>query len=180
MGKFFNTLVSEKLIEEWAVTLDWLFDDRKFSKERNWNGGYTASYTKKIKTLRYLSDKEKRVKYQKCECTDFPNQSKNQKKKRLPYILMFNSDGFARDIVRHIRNGIAHGESNISTIKSELFIEIIDYSDKTKSLEKQTAYLFLPLSYITQFCKIYEDINKSIMNTTKKDRQASKRYKKGE
>ena len=177
MGKFFNSLVSEKLIEDWAFTLDWLFDDKKFSKERNWNGGYTSSFTKKVRALKYLSDKEKRVKYGKCNLTDFPNQSKNRRRKRLPYIVMSNTDGFARDLIRHIRNGIAHGESTVCRTESELFIEIIDYSDKTKSPEKQTAYLFIPLSYVTVFSKLYEEINKSIMNTTKRDRKSSKKYK---
>ena len=151
MGKFFKRLVSEKLIDDWALTLDWLFDDLKFSKDRNWNGGYTSSYTKKVRSLKYLSEKENRVVYGKCKTTHFPNQNQKQ-----------------------------HGETNISKVGSELYIEIIDYSDKSKSPNKQTAYLFIPLSYITQFCKIYEDINKSIMNTTKKDRNAKEKSQKPE
>lgn len=178
MGKFFNCLVSEKLIEDWAYTLDWLFDDLKFSKEHNWNGGYTSSFTKKVKALKYLSDKEKRVIYGKCHYKDYPNQSKSKGKKRLPYIVMSNRDSFARDLIRHIRNGIAHGESTIKKVNSELYIEVLDYADKTKSPEKQTAYLFIPLSYVTHFYKLYEEINKSIMNTTKKDRKLSNKHKK--
>lgn len=177
MGKVFNRLVSEKLIEEWALTLDWLFDDLKFSNDRNWNRGYTSFFTKKVKKLEYLSDKEKRTKYGKCDCTEFPNQNKNQNKERLPYIVMSKSESFARDLIRHIRNGIAHGESTVCNVDSELYIEVIDYSDKTKSPEKQTAYLFIPLSYVTQFYKLYDDINKSIMNTTKKDRKLTKKHK---
>lgn len=178
MGKFFNCLVSENLINDWASTLDWLFDDSKFSKTRNWNGGYTSSFTKNIKKLKHMSDKEKRVLYGKCNSDDFPNQNKTKRKKRLPYIMMTHGECFARDLIRHIRNGIAHGETDISKVGDSLYIEIIDYSDKTKSLDKQTAYLFIPLSYITQFNKIYEEINKSIMNTTPKDRTATKKYKK--
>ena len=180
MGKFFKCLVSEKLIDGWALTLDWLFDDLKFSKDRNWNGGYTSSYTKKVRSLKYLSEKENRVVYGKCKTTHFPNQNQKQQEKRVPYIVMTHGESFARDLIRHIRNGIAHGETNISKVGSELYIEIIDYSDKSKSPNKQTAYLFIPLSYITQFCKIYEDINKSIMNTTKKDRNAKEKSQKPE
>ena len=90
---------------------------------------------------------------------------------------MSKSESFARDLIRHIRNGIAHGESTVCNVDSELYIEVIDYSDKTKSPEKQTAYLFIPLSYVTQFYKLYDDINKSIMNTTKKDRKLTKKHK---
>lgn len=175
MGKFFNSLVSEKLIGDWAYTLDWLFDDLKFSKERNWNGGYSSSFTKRVKALKYLSNEEKRVIYGKCDNTDFPNQCSNKRKKRLPYIAMSNGNSFARDLVRHIRNGIAHGDSTVHKVNSELFIEVIDYADKTKSPDKQTAYLFIPMSYVTQFYVIYEEINKSIMNKTRKHRQLTKK-----
>lgn len=177
MGKFFNRLVSEKLINDWASVLDWLFDDLKFSEYRNWNSGYISSYTKRIKTLEYLSNKDKRVLYGKLKTSDFPNQSKSQHKKRLPYIMMLSGDSFARDLIRHIRNGIAHGETTISKIGENLYIEIIDYSDKAKSLNKQTAYLFIPLSYITEFFKIYNEVNKSIRHTTPKDRKATKKFK---
>ena len=180
MGKFFNCLVSENLINDWASTLDWLFDDSKFSKARNWNGGYTSLFTKRIKKLKYLSNNEKRVFYGKCNSNEFPNQNRPKRKKRLPYIIMTAGDSFARDLIRHIRNGIAHGEAVISKVKDTLYIEIIDYSDKTKSQDKQTAYLFIPLTYITQFSQIYDEINKSIMNTTRKDRSAAKKYRKEE
>lgn len=177
MSKFFNCLVSEKLINDWASTLDWLFDDLKFSKDRNWNGGYTSSFTKKIKKIKYLSDKENRVIYRtKIKHTEFPNQCK-MNNKRTPYVMMLQGDGFARDLVRHIRNGIAHGETSIKKVCDELYIEILDFSDKSKTPGKQTAYLFMPLSYITQFYRIYDDINNSIMNTKKKDREATNRIK---
>ena len=127
MGKFFGSLVSENLIIDWASTLDWLFDDLKFSKERGWNGGYTASSTKKVKKLKHLSDKEGRVKYGKCTEIDFPNQCKNQRKERWPYIAMTSGDSFVRDLIRYIRNGIAHGNTNISKVGSECYIEIIDF-----------------------------------------------------
>ena len=178
MGKFFNCLVSAELINEWASTLDWLFDDLKFSKSRNWNGGYTSSYTKKLKKLKYLSDKEKRVQYGKCKSKDFPNQCENQRKKRTPFIMMSSGDGFARDLIRHIRNGLAHGETNISKVKEDLYIEIIDFSDKTKKLDRQTAYLFLPLDYITKFFEIYDEINRAIINTKPADRKATNKFKK--
>ena len=179
MGKFFNCLVSEDLIKDWASTLDWLFDDLKFSAERNWNGGYTSSFTKKVKELKYFVDNKNCVKYSKCKGADFPNQSKKRRRECLPLIVMSQKESFARDLIRHIRNGIAHGNTAVHKVKGELFIEIIDYTDKSKSPDKQSAYLFLPLSYITQFYKIYEGINKSIMHTKRKDRDVTKKLKKG-
>lgn len=180
MGKFFNCLVSENLINDWASTLDWLFDDLKFSAERNWNGGYLSLYAKKLKTTKYMSDKEKRFKRGKCETSDFPNQCNPKRRKRLPYIAMLSGNSLARDLIRHIRNGIAHGETTVTKVGEELYIEIIDYSGKTKKSDKQTAYLFIPLSYINEFFKKYDEINKSIMNTTKKDQDAAKKFRKKE
>lgn len=49
MGKLFNTLVNESLIEDWANILDWLFDDERFSSERGWTRGYVGNFTKKVK-----------------------------------------------------------------------------------------------------------------------------------
>ncbi|MCR4616469.1 MAG: hypothetical protein K5756_10035 [Clostridiales bacterium] len=182
MSKFFSKLLDEGLFSDWAETLDWLFDDLKFSKEhRDWNGGYVSSYTKKIK--KELNDPQ-RVICERINPKNYPNQKKINNKLKKPYVMMNMSekDSFARDLVRHIRNGIAHGESKVrmGTGKAgkELFIEIIDYSDKAKKPNNQTAYLFIPLSYIVFFQKTYSEMNRSIMNTKAKDRKASQKLKK--
>lgn len=178
MGKFFEHLISENKYCEWAATLDWLFDDLKFSSERNWNGGYVGSFTRKIKKLKYLSDNSNSVWHGKVQVKDFPNQNKTRKKAKENCIIMKAGDSFARDLVRHIRNGIAHGQATITNSKCELYIEIIDYSDKSKSADKQTAYIYIPMEYITTFYKIYSEINNSIMNTKEKDRSDTKKKKK--
>ncbi len=177
MSKFFDKLESERLLSSWASTLDWLFDDTKFSETNNWNSGYVGQFTKRVKKLKYLSNKDKRITYGKVNCGDFPNQNSKSRRKRTPYIVMKSGDCFARDLIRHIRNGIAHGQTNIYKFKSDLYIEIMDYSDKSKSPEKQTAFICIPLFYIVSFNAIYNEINKSIMNTKPKDRMATKKYK---
>lgn len=177
MSRFFKKLVDENLLSEWAVVLDWLFDDLKFSQERNWNRGYVGNYTKKLKELEYLSDKDGKTVYGKIDYKDYPNQIKNSRKKQTPYIMMPKGTGFARDLIRHIRNGIAHGGTSIYKVKDKLYISIIDYSDDSKKPEKQTAFLCFPLSYIVKFADIYNEVNKSIMNTKGKDRRATGKYK---
>lgn len=178
MSKFFSKLVSENLFEDWAQTLDWLFDDLKFSKTRNWNKGYVCKLTNNIKKLEYLSDNN-RVRYGKIKNTDFPNQVKNSRQKHTPYIFMKESEGFTKDLIRHIRNGIAHGQTKIFKVSDDLYIEIKDFSDKSMSLEKQNAYIFIPIKYIVEIYKKYTNINSSIMNTKPKDRKATKKSKKG-
>lgn len=123
MEKFFKYLKSSALLNDFAEALDWLFDDQKFSEERNWNRGYVSKYTKKIKAQEHLSNAENRVYYGKCIAKDF---EKNDD--RLPYITMKSGDSFARDLMRHIRNGIAHGNANIiirngiPTLKSTIIL----------------------------------------------------------
>lgn len=61
MSKFFNCLVSEELINDWAYTLDCLFDNLKFSKIRNWNGGYTSHTQKILSHLNFAQRKKKEL-----------------------------------------------------------------------------------------------------------------------
>lgn len=175
MGNFFHKLFSENIVEEWTLALDWIFDDNKFSKDNNWNRGYTGSFTSKVKKLKYLSNDEKRVKYGKINYTDLDKKIKENKNKCYPYLIFNGQNCFAKDLIRHIRNGIAHGHSSISKVRDELYIEIMDY--KSDSLKLQTAYIYIPLSYILEFNRIYNNINKSIMNTKPKDRKATQKYK---
>lgn len=177
MAKFFNQLVEENLITEWAETLDWLFDDLKFSKERNWNSGYTGQFTKRLKRLHGL-DKENYI-YKNNSTIDFPSLMENNRNNRVPMIVMVQGDSAARDFIRHIRNGITHGHTLIFKVSDVLYIEILDFSGKPKSIQKQTAYICIPLSYITTSCQIYNEINRAIMNTKSTDRKQSEKYKKG-
>ena len=177
MSNFFNQLVSENLISDWASTLDWLFDDLKFSRERNWNRGYTGFFTKRVRQIPGLNDKSECFIYSKIKHSDFPNQIKGRRRKRSTLIMISQGDSIARDLIRHIRNGIAHGQTQIYKVKEELYIEIIDYSDKSKTPEKQTAFICIPLTYVTHFYKIYSEINTSIMNTKETDRKQTKRLK---
>lgn len=178
MGKLFSELVSEDLINDWAQILDWLFDERKFLQENNWNGGYVAAYTKEIKKIPGLSDKENgisivtkqmNVKHQ------YPNQEKKFNRKK-PNIVMKSNESIARDLIRHIRNGIAHGHTKIERVQEgKLFIEILDYSDSSLSPDKQTAFIWIPIEYISEFHKLYEQKNKAIMNTRTSNREARKK-----
>ncbi len=175
MSKFFNQLVSENLIANWAEVLDWIFDDLKFSKERNWNGGYTSLFAKKIKQIPGI--KNQKFLYEKINPSDFPNQIKGSRRKRSALIMMVKGESVAKDLIRHIRNGIAHGQTKMYKVGSELYIEILDFMGETKSLNKQTAFICIPIDYIIAFYKVYSEINLSIMNTKTKDRKLRDKQK---
>ena len=146
MGRFFERLVDEGLYNEWALLLDWLFDDYRFS---NWSSGYVGSLTKKIKRLPYLG-KESYI-YDIAKNIQFPDNMNHI------CIMMTKGDSESKDLIRHIRNGIAHGKSKVYKKDQELYIEICDYT--TKGM--QSAYIFIPLEYIGQIHKLYLDVKKA-------------------
>lgn len=157
MAGLCNRLVNEGLFDEWAGILDWLFDEERFSTEFGWSSGYIGQFAKKVKRLPYLS--EKNYFYDSAKKLDFPKAGSNRDIK----MLLSKGDAEARDIVRHIRNGIAHGKTAVLKLEGTLYIEILDYSiDK-----KQSAYIFFPMTYMSEIHKIYCDIQKSINNSKK-------------
>lgn len=147
MSKLFVNLVNAGLINSWASILDWLFDDEKFD---GWTPNLLGRYIKKLKKLPGLG--ENRYKYDAIKNLSFPKRLTKQKIK----FLSGRHDGEAKDWVRHIRNGIAHGKTRIIRETDELWIEIKDYS---KSGD-QTAYIYLPISMIFKTFGIYNEINK--------------------
>ena len=78
--------------------------------------------------------------------------------------LFSNGQSECKDFIRHIRNGIAHGNTSCIKQNDELYIEIKDY-DSTGN--KQTAYLFIPINYITETHKLYKDVMRSFKNQRK-------------
>ena len=92
---------------------------------------------------------------------------------------MTNRNVIARDIIRHIRNSIAH---NRVAIKENNFIEIKDYKNNTDASNdiNATCFMYMPLNYILQIHNIYKNIKKAISNTKQIDRKKTKRRKSNE
>lgn len=175
MAKFFSTLHREQIIGSWIETLDWLFDDQKFSEAYNWNRGYLSNYTKRVKKLKGIAD-NKNIVYP-GDASQFPDCTTNRTRKRSIYIMMTAGDSFTKDLIRHIRNGIAHGSAVVYKYGEKTFLEITDFSDNSKSVIKKTAFINIPLEFVLDLYRLYCDINNSVLNTKEKDRKATKRYK---
>lgn len=161
MSKLFKGLVSEGVFEKWASLLDWLFDDDRFSSDRGWSSGYVGAFIKKVKRLpnwgdsSYAYDFAQKINFEKYKADGLT-------------IVHARGDAESRDLVRHIRNGIAHGKTRLSKPNGELFIEILDYGKK----KEQTAYMFMPLSCLFSIYEIYLQIEKvKNGNIKKKGRQ---------
>ena len=148
MGKLFGKLVDEGLYKDWPSILDWLFDDNRF---QDWSSGYVGALTKKIKRLPHIG--KDTYYYDYAKNLVFPTKSTIHN----VMIMMVKGDGEARDLIRHIRNGIAHGKTNVLKKNNELYIEIFDYSKDNK----QSAYLFIPINYINQIHSLYQQVKKS-------------------
>ncbi|MBQ6381375.1 MAG: hypothetical protein IJJ41_07245 [Clostridia bacterium] len=161
MSDFFKKLSELNDYNEWATIFDWLFDDKKF---KYWTSGYVGSLTKKIKRLQGIGNNN--YTYDTYSNIEFPsiNESKTLE------ILMVKGNGEGKDIIRHVRNSIAHGNASISKLNGTPYIEIID---KNKN-GMQTAYIFFPLEYIEKIYELYKDVEKSKNNQIKKDRKIKK------
>lgn len=157
MSKLFNGLVSEGVLTDWAEILDWLFDDERFSEGRGWTRGFIGSFTKKIKRLPNLG--ENNYFYNAAKDLHFPESAPTTLT-----IMHTKGDSESRDLIRHIRNGIAHGKTTLSKPNGELHIEIVDYG-KTK---EQTAYMFMPVRYIFLIYEAYKQVEKSKNNAINK------------
>ena len=151
MNHFFKNLVHEKLIVSWASILDWLLSEHRFAKENGWTKDLVNRFTKRIKKLPHIGSDN--FVYDSIKNLHFPTKSTQDNSIKL---LIGKKVSIGRDLVRHIRNGIAHGNCTLKKIKGTLYIEILDYNSKGT----QTAYIFLPIEYISMICEIYFEIEK--------------------
>jgi hypothetical protein len=164
MAKFFYTLQEYKLITEWAEILDWLLDDNRFSKERGWDKNRKDKFTKAlcgrcgIEKKHFIADANKRLNW-------------TLKRPHNAFVQMQEGGSKGKDLITHIRNGIAHGHNDIIMLKGELWIEIKDYNPSGK----QTAYLLFPMKFINELHKLYKEIEQSSGKTAApKPKQAKK------
>ena len=162
MPKLFGCLVEENLIVQWAGILDWLFDEQRFSEEKGWSSGYVGAFAKKVKKLPYFGEKTYQYTAQKNLTIPKPKEAR-----AFICFIHANGNGEAKDIVRHIRNGIAHGKAQLYRNGGMLYIEICDYS----AAQKQTAYINMPLHYIHEIHAIYQNINSAINHEKKHKRR---------
>ncbi|MBR5156980.1 MAG: hypothetical protein IKW59_04345 [Clostridia bacterium] len=159
MSKFFQNIIDNNLFINWAATLDWLVNDNKFDETKGWTSGYIGSLTKKIKRMDGFSE-GKTYSHSAIKSLEFP-----LNRPTTIVALFSNGNSECKDFIRHIRNGIAHGNTQCFKTKGELYIEIKDY-DSTGT--KQTAYFYFPMYYITQTHKLYTDVMHSFEKKRKR------------
>lgn len=152
MSNFFKEIVDYQQIYNLSETIDWLFDDNKFLAENGWRPEAVGRLTKKIKKLPYFG--KDNYKYDAVKNLRFP-------KRQCRTIKAFFSNGNSesKDFIRHIRNGIAHGNARcVDLKKNELYIEIKDYKDHSR--KNQTAYILIPISYLNKVHCLYNEVER--------------------
>ena len=143
------------ILEGWLDLLDWILSDDKFDK---WNSGHIKQYTSFINS--YPCVKKNNFFHENIKKTRTLIPSNN---KRGFYVVLQGNKSISRDLIRHIRNGIAHG--NIRFRKNRQYLEIRDfYANNFKYANKGdiSAYIMIPCSFIFDLKKKYFEIDKKI------------------
>ena len=146
MPKLFTELVNEGLFNEWASLLDWFFDEKKFD---GWSPAQVGRLTKKIKKQLGIGKGNYRN-------DSFKNLSFSKRNSNSITIIFGPKGSEARNLIKHLRNGIAHGHSKIKKNKGIPWIELEDYNTNGQ----QTAYIYMPIDYIAQIHKLYVEVSK--------------------
>ncbi|MDR1217214.1 MAG: hypothetical protein LBJ99_01365 [Oscillospiraceae bacterium] len=172
MAKFFYTLQEYKLITEWADILDWLLapDGSRFSKERGW--GKTKDISPKVRFIN-RAKKQLGISKDNWEWASRPKLNFAFEERAGRRVSIAQGDTQAEDLVRHIRNGIAHGQTDIRNQNGELWIEIKDFN---KSGDK-TAYFWIPMQFIKDLHKIYREVENSLASGASAAKAKPKRTK---
>ncbi len=150
---FFEQLQAKNLISSWIAILDWLFDGQRactFKKR-----------SKEEKTLRM--EDVKKLPYFKSEnwvVASGKNQQWSETRTNNFCVKMVGTDSSSEALIRHIRNGIAHGTCFIITQNGVDMLEITDY--KTDERNVITAYIWIPIEAMQD---LYDIHNKTITVT---------------
>ena len=167
MSGFIRAIWHKQDFNQWIDVLDWLFDDAKFDHDKRWKGTNLTRFTNTVKKFDGFSKETFQCALKKDSI--IPDFSQNS-----PTMMMKSEQGMGRDIVRHIRNGIAHGNAKIIQKNGKRYIEISDYKARSRARNDKSAYIFVPVEYVLKIYKVYCDIEKSFKNGRSVKRQNKK------
>ena len=135
----YEELTDPRLFDAWAGVLGWLYDETRFGE--GWTSGRLSWFTKRAKALageeNWATGKI------------FEDSSPGK-------AAVWMRAGGGKDLIRHIRNGIAHGEYTVTKREDGLWIFIRDYDGD----KKPAAQIRLPLEYIIRLHKVYKDMER--------------------
>ena len=118
------------------------------NKFESWTPSQVGKLAKRIKKLPSIG--KRNYDYDSLKHLSFP---KKPARKNIR-IILGKTDSEAKDWVRHLRNGIAHGRTKTKKRDGVLWIEIEDFNKSGM----QTAYIFMPIDYIIKIHRLYKQI----------------------
>jgi hypothetical protein len=158
MGAFFRTAIGDHLLNDAPAILDWLFDDKKF-ESKHWTRGAKRKLTNQISELYGCPSS---IFARKTGGNVYPEIRSKRNRKRQPYAIFSSSESLGQDFIRHIRNGIAHGQAKFYNVKGVSYIQIAD-----KGTKGQSAFIAMPTSHLERIYQIYQEIDKDTDNYKK-------------
>ena len=156
--KLFSTLYIKCLFKDYVEALDWILSDGKFDETIWDNKNKVQAFTKALHKMKGFSPDV--LFYGAKKDINFPSKG-SYRKHEVPSIYMAKGESEARDLVRHIRNGIAHGNIELYEVDGVVIAEILDFGKDGNSASGQTAYLLIPLTYLINIYTLYHQKEKS-------------------
>lgn len=135
-------LTKKGLINDYSKVIDWLLDDNKFDS-KYWNSNKTKKFTNLFK------------KYCVSNNIEYKNNCKNIIKQNNKYYIYIYENNNIIDVIRNIRNSIAHHKASIMRRENDFYIRIISTS---KNIIKSSMYI--KLDFLLFLYNTYIDLKK--------------------
>ena len=141
-------------------------------KLSGWTSNYVGRFAKRVKSSIGINSDN-------YDCFLYAGKTKIQFSKqryrsnsKLPKIYLAKGNGEGRDLLRHIRNGIAHGNATIFSRDHTYAIELIDFDKDAKT---QTAYMLFELKVLKELVEINESMQVDIAKKSKLKKKSKKK-----
>ncbi len=136
-------LIKHKLIDEYGIIIDWILDDNKFDN-LYWNQRKTIKFTNQFK------------KYCNIHSIDYKNNVKNIIDNDTIHIYIIDKQNI-KDVIRHIRNAIAHKKVIINKNKNKYYLKII-----SSSRNKIMSNMYIDLELLKYLYNTYKSLKKEV------------------
>lgn len=166
--KLFSALLRNGEFSHYADTLDWLLSDNKFNKTV-WEQHKVKQLTKSIYKIKGFS--RDRLFYGSKKTLNFPKRGEYLNHQPFTFYVA-RGESIAKDLIRHIRNGIAHGNITLYDIKGNLIVELLDFGKESKQSDGQTAYMVFPLYFLKRIYSLYKQKDCVRKNNSKRNHKA--------
>lgn len=142
------------LLNNLVKPIDWLLAENHFGQESGWDSVKVGRFTKRIKRLDVFPSQ---YEHSAAKSINFPLSSRPSDKKAT--IKLGKKDSEARDLIRHMRNSIAHSNADLVKLPDGYHLEMRDYTTGGK----QTAYLLVKLELLEAAYGLYGEIEGQVL-----------------